>query len=108
MASNAAAAESFISRALKLTEGQSGRARALALVAQGAFAEAKGNKPLAVSSYQQAGNADESCALAYLAFADYAHGSGKDDTAKKLLQGALAAVQTPEEKAAIQSKMSTL
>lgn len=102
------AAGPVISQALKLTDGQPGRARALALVAQGALADALGNKAQAVSSFQQAGGADDTCGLAYLAFADYAHGNGKDDTARKLLQGALAAVQTPEEKAVITSKLSAL
>ncbi|MDQ2688546.1 MAG: hypothetical protein M3Y28_11845, partial [Armatimonadota bacterium] len=107
-AGNVEAAEPLISRALTLTKGQSGRAAALALAASGAFAQAKGNNTQAVAAFQQAGNADESCALAYLAFADYAHANGKDDTARKLLQGALNAVQTPEEKAAISSKLGSL
>lgn len=98
-------AETLLVRALRQTEGMKGHVRALVLVAAGSFAEAQGNKVQAVSAYQQAGSADSTCALAYLAFADYAHNNGKDATAKKLLQGALDAVQTPAERAAIRTRL---
>ena len=101
-------AETPMTRALHQADGATGRARALALLAEGALAAARGNKAQAISDYQQAGNADESCALAYLAFAEYAHANGKDDTAKKLLQGALAAVRTPQERAAISARLGAL
>ncbi|MDQ2686891.1 MAG: hypothetical protein M3Y28_03385 [Armatimonadota bacterium] len=98
-------AETLATTALRRTEGTTGRARALALVAAGALSEAHGSKSNAVASYQNAGNADQTCALPYLAFADYAHRNGKSEVAKRLLQSGLAAVKTPEEQAAIRAKL---
>jgi ATP/maltotriose-dependent transcriptional regulator MalT len=98
-------AETLLTHALRQTEGATGRARALALVASGALAEARGSKANAISAYQNAGNADESCALPYLAFADYARRNGNSEIAKKLLQGGLNAVKTPAERAAIRARL---
>lgn len=98
-------AETLATTALRKTEGTTGRARALALVAAGALSEAHGSKTNAVASYQNAGNADQTCALPYLAFADYVHRNGKSEIAKRLLQSGLAAVKTPAEQAAIRAKL---
>lgn len=98
-------AETLATTALRKTEGTTGRARALALVAAGVLSEAHGSKSNAVASYQNAGNADQTCALPYLAFADYVHRNGKSEIAKRLLQSGLAAVKTPAEQAAIRAKL---
>jgi tetratricopeptide (TPR) repeat protein len=101
-------ARPLVAKALQATEGKTGRARALTLVAQGVVAVADGDTRAAVTAFQSAGHDDPTLGLAYIAYADLLHKVGKDEMAHKLLQAGLQEQLTPSEVKAINQKLAAL
>ncbi|MDQ2800178.1 MAG: hypothetical protein M3Y13_11100, partial [Armatimonadota bacterium] len=94
--------------AAQATAGQTGRARALALIAQASVQEQEGGDGNAVrDAYIAGARADPTLVFGYSALEDFYHRTGNVDQARKLLSVA-ADKANPQEKAVISSKLAHL